>query len=147
MEIYTQRIVPSIFFLRIYVSEAFNSGLEGVGLLAFIEKKYIQLLEESGYILEVSVYLMKQEQQAFIFGNLTVIDFYFYEGARHALSLFAAIDEESASSRWTETAKAYKALKDSKGESIQKVEVLRAIKKYLKFFEAQSFYQQKADYF
>ena len=141
MEIYSQRILPSIVFLRNYVNEAFSSNLEGVNLLAFIEKKYLQLLEESGYILELSVYLMKQEQQAFIYGNLTVVDFIFYEGARHTLSLFGAIDEESASSRWTETAKAYKKTKESKGEIIEKVEVLRTIKKYLEFFDLQPFYQ------
>lgn len=96
MEIYSQRIIPSIVFLRSYVNEAFSSNLEGVNLLAFIEKKFNQLLEESGYILELSIYLMKQEQQAFVFVKLTVVDFIYYEGARHTLSLFAAIDEESA---------------------------------------------------
>lgn len=73
---------------------------------------------------------------------MTIVDFMFCEAARHTLSLFAAIDEESASNRWKETAKAYKTIKEIKGESIKKVEVLRTIKKYLEFFEAQPFYQK-----
>jgi hypothetical protein len=62
-----------------------------------VEGKYLQFLGESGYIKEIGTYLLKQEQQQFIFGNITIVDFFFIEATRHASSVFSCIDYLSAS--------------------------------------------------
>ena len=96
--------------------------------------------------MELALYLLKQEVQQFVFGNLTVIDFYNILGARQTLSLFGSIDHVSASSVWTETAKQYEALKAARGKQVEKVDVLRALKKYDEFFSSQQFYLKNQTY-
>jgi hypothetical protein len=129
------------------VNEAFSKPLEGNEMLSFIEEKYLKFLEESGYIEELAIYLLKQEDPKFIFETITIVDFYFVEGARHTISLFGSIDAQSASSRWTETAQNYLAFKQGQGEVIKKVEILRAIKTYIEYFSSQEFYKTNQAYF
>lgn len=118
MEIYSQKIVPSVRFLAGYAVAADTTQKEGVEFLSFVEEMYLKFLEESGYVMELALYLLKQEEQQFVFGNLTVIDFYNILGARQTLSLFGSIDHVSASSIWTETAKQYEQLKLSRGKQV-----------------------------
>jgi hypothetical protein len=57
-------------------------------------------LEESGYFMELSTYLMIQKEQKYILGDLTIMDFYFKEVCRFTLIMFGNIDEELALSAW-----------------------------------------------
>ncbi len=61
--------------------------------------------------MELAIYLIKQEFPKFVYGNITVVDFFYAEGARHTLSLFGAIDYQSASPRWSEIGQKYLAYK------------------------------------
>lgn len=63
MEIYSQRIVPSIRFLASYAIAADANQKKGVEFLAFVEERYLKFLEESGYVMELALYLLKQEIQ------------------------------------------------------------------------------------
>jgi hypothetical protein len=91
-----------------FVSEVHQTSLEGVSLLGFIEAKMTQIFRESGYFRELSDYLRFQQNQHFVFGNITVVDFYFIETSKFAVGLFSNIDEHLAQKNWTETAKDYR---------------------------------------
>jgi hypothetical protein len=66
--------------------------------------------------MELATHFLNHGANNFILGNLTILDFYFLQGARQTLALFGCIDEQAAGGRWTEIAKKYRILKQSMGE-------------------------------
>lgn len=96
MEIYSHRLATNTRFLIALSDEVLSPQLEGLCLLSFAEAKFDQLLETSGYIMELTLHFLKNGGNSFIFGKLTVLDFYFLQAARQTLAVFACIDEQTA---------------------------------------------------
>jgi hypothetical protein len=57
--------------------------------------------------MELTTYFLKHNEPQFVFGSLTIIDFYYLQGVRQTLALFSCIDDQVATNRWAEVAKAY----------------------------------------
>lgn len=46
--------------------------------------------------MELTVHFLKNGGNSFILGKITILDFYFLQGARQALAIFGCIDQQSA---------------------------------------------------
>lgn len=89
--------------------------LDGEELLAFLDLKFNTFLQESGYVKELTTYLIMQQGHKFVFGNLTIIDFYFIESSQYALWIFGNIDEKLATEKWAPKSFSYRLKKISRG--------------------------------
>jgi hypothetical protein len=78
---------------------------------------------------ELATYFLKNGGgNNFVFGNITVLDFYFIQGARQTLAFFACIDEKVTDKRWVDEATKYRLWRESRGEIIGNTNILRGIK-------------------
>jgi hypothetical protein len=96
MEIYSHRLATNTRFLIALLDEVLSPQLEGLCLLSFLEAKLDQYFENSGYIMELTLHFLKNGGNSFIFGKITILDFYFLQAARQVIAIFGCIDEQTA---------------------------------------------------